>query len=88
MDAMRKLFLVGMLALGGCVSAQSNLARLQTECALAPLAQIGGSFIPVPGAGGVINLTISAVCANTALIANDEAAIAVAIEAIVKRKRN
>ena len=79
---------ISLVSISGCVSPATNLARLEAECALAPLARIGNSFIPVPGAGGVLNLTIGAVCANTALIANDEAAIAAAVEAIVQRKRN
>ena len=84
---MKKLLAAAtMVALTGCVSAPSNLARLQAECAVAPLAEIGASFIPVPGAGGVANLTIGAVCANTALVANSEAAVAAAIQAIAQRK--
>ena len=86
---MKRVFVVAsLIAIASCVSAPSNLARLEAECALAPLAQIGSSAIPVPGVGFGLNLTIGAVCANTALVANDEAAIAAAVEAIVQRKRN
>ncbi len=84
---MKKLIAAAVLfALASCVSASSNLARLQTECAAAPLFQIGNSLIPVPGVGGVLNLTISAVCANPELIADDEAKVAAAIAAIVQKR--
>ncbi len=83
---MRKIIIGGVLAIAGCVSAPTNLDRLRMECAYAPLAQIGSSFIPIPGASGVINMTISAVCANPELVANSEAAIAIAIQTILQRK--
>ncbi len=86
---MKKYLGLGLaLVVLGCVSAESNLARLQAECAVAPLAKIGGDLIPVPGAGIAISLTINAVCSNTALVANSEAAIASAIATIVAKKRN
>ncbi len=80
------LIFVCLLALVGCVSAQANLARLQFECEAAPLAQIGNSFIPVPGVGGVLNLTIGTVCAHPEFIANNEAAIAAVIASIRQKK--
>ena len=84
---MRKLLTLATLAaLAGCVSAPANLARLEAECALAPLAEIGADVIPVPGVGLAANLTIHEVCANTARVARDEALVAAAIWAIVQRK--
>ncbi len=83
---MRAIAFVPLLALVACVSASANLARLQQECALAPLAEIGSSFIPVPGAGGIINMAIGEVCSHTEMIANDEAAIAAAVEGIIQRR--
>jgi hypothetical protein len=78
---------VASLVLAACASAPANLARLQAECSFAPLAEIGNSFIPVPGVGGVLNYTIGEVCAHTELVANDEAAIAAAVSAIIAKKR-
>ncbi len=75
---------IALLSLAGCVSAPSNLARLQAECAIAPLAEIGNLFIPY--VGGALNYTIGAVCANPQLIADDEAKIAAAIQAINQRR--
>ncbi len=73
---MKKLCMAACVVLTGCVSADANLARLRTECALAPLAELGTSLIPVPGVGGALNLTMSQACAHPEWIAGKEAEVA------------
>ncbi len=80
------LWAAALVLLASCVSPQTNLARLQTECSFAPLAEIGNSFIPVPGVGGVLNLSLKALCDHPEMIANDEAAVAMAIDALRTRR--
>ncbi len=86
-DAFWAWVLFGAMAiwLSSCASPESNLARLEAECALAPLAELGATLIPVPGSAGILALSLGAICANTSLIAENEAALATALAALRKK---